>query len=67
MAMSPTAKADVFEGDSRIKTLHYKAARDESNQTPHGNLEDEVINHFITMVHINRGLYELDGQKDGPV
>ena len=27
-------------------------------------LEDEVIGHFITMVHVNRGLYELDGQID---
>ena len=40
---------------------------DESNQTPCGNLEDKVIIHFIIMVHIDGGLYKLDGQKDGPV
>ena len=27
------------------------------------SLKDEVIGHFITMVHIEGGLYELDGQK----
>ena len=32
-----------------------------------GSLEDEKIGHFITMVHVNGGLYELDGQKYGPV
>ena len=65
--MSPAIKAEWLEGDSTIKTLHYEATRDESNQTPCGNLEDKVINHFITMVHVNKGLYELDGQKDRPV
>ena len=67
MALSPATKAEQLEGDSTIKMLHYKATRDKLNQTPHRNLEDKVINHFITMVHINGGLYELDGQKDGPV
>ena len=68
VALSPAAKeAEQLEGDSTIKTLHYKAMRDESNQTPCRNLEDEVINHFINMVHVYRGLYELDGQKEGLV
>ena len=46
--------------------LHYKAASEESNETSCRSLEDKVIGHFITMVHINRDLQELDGQKDGP-
>ena len=67
MALSPAAKAEQFEGDSTIKTLHYKAASEESNETSRGSLEDEVIGHFITMVHVDGGLYKLDGQKYGPV
>ena len=32
------------------------------------NLDEPIIGgHFITMVHIDRGLYELDGQKYGAV
>ena len=63
MALSPAAKAEWLEGNSTIKMLHYKATKDKSNKAPRGNLENEVINHFITMVHVDRGLYELDGQK----
>ena len=65
--LSPATKAEQLEGDSTIKTLHYKVASDESNETSCGSLEDEAIGHFITMVYINGGLYKLDGQKDGPV
>jgi ubiquitin carboxyl-terminal hydrolase L3 len=65
--LSPTAKAERLEGDSTIKTLHDKATSDESNQTSRGSLEDEVISHFVALVHVNGGLYELDGRKDGPV
>ena len=31
------------------------------------SLDDEIIGHFITMAHIDGGLYELDGQKYRPV
>ena len=47
--------------------LHNKDAGEDSNETSCGSQEDKVIGHFITMVHIDRGLYELDGQKYGPV
>ena len=68
MALCPATKAEWLEGDSTIKTLHNKAASDESNETSCGSLENKVNGHFITMVHVNRrGLYKLDGQKDGPV
>lgn len=65
--LSPVAKAERLEGDSTIKTLHDKATSDESNQTSRGSLEDKVITHFVALVHVNGGLYELDGRKDGPV
>ena len=31
------------------------------------SVDDKIIRHFITMVHINRGIYELDGQAYGLV
>ena len=67
VALSPATKAEQLEGDSTIKTLHYKAASEECNETSCRSLEDEIIGHFITMVHIDGGLYKLDGQKYGPV
>ena len=67
VAKSTTTKDEQLEGDSMIKTLHYKAASEECNETSHMSLDDEIIGHFITMVHVDRGLYELDGQKYGPV
>ena len=53
--------------DSSIRTLHDQATMDESNQTLRGNLDDKLITHFIALVHVNGGLYELDGRKEGPV
>ena len=55
-----------MEGDSTIKMLHDNAARDKSNQTLLGNFDDEVITHFVALVHVNGGLYELNGRKEGP-
>ena len=65
--LSPIAKAERLEGDSSIRTLHDQATMDESNQTSRGNLDDKLITHFIALVHVNGGLYELDGRKEGPV
>ena len=63
VALSPATKAEQLEGDSTIEMLHYKAASEECNEMSHGSLDYEIIGHFITMVHINGGLYKLDGQK----
>lgn len=65
--LSPVSKAERLESDSTIKTLHDEATSDEANQTSRGSLDDEVITHFVALVHVNGGLYELDGRKDGPV
>jgi ubiquitin carboxyl-terminal hydrolase L3 len=65
--LSPNAKAERLEGDSTIRTLHDKATSDESNQTSRGSLQDKLMTHFVALVHVNGGLYELDGRKDGPI
>lgn len=60
-----SAKAAQLEGDSTIKTLHNEAATDASNQT--SPYSGETISHYVALVHVNGGLYELDGHKKGPV
>ena len=67
VAQSTATKDEQCEHDSTIKTLGYKATSDECTETSYVSIDDEIIRHFITMVHINGGLYELDGQKYGPV
>ena len=67
VAVSPSTKAEQLEGNCTIKMLPYKAASEECNETSHRTLGDEISGHFTTMVHINGGLYMLDGHKHGPV
>ena len=68
VALFTATKDEQHEGDSTtIKTLCYKATSEECTETSYVSLDDKIIGHFITMVHIDRGLYELDGQKYGPV
>jgi ubiquitin carboxyl-terminal hydrolase L3 len=66
-SLTPTEKAERLERDSTICTLHDEATSDESNQTDRGSLEDQLNTHFVALVHVNEGLYELDGRKEGAV
>ena len=57
---SPIDKANALENDTTIETFHEDATND--GQTSRGNIEDNIDMHFVTFVHVNGKLYELDGR-----
>ncbi|KAL7575938.1 hypothetical protein ACA910_000734 [Epithemia clementina (nom. ined.)] len=65
--LDPIRKAELLEGNKAIAKLHDEATSSESNQTSRGSLDDNVITHFIALVHVDGVLYELDGRKGGPI
>mmetsp|Transcript_9716 Transcript_9716/g.19675 ORF Transcript_9716/g.19675 Transcript_9716/m.19675 type:complete len:238 (-) Transcript_9716:40-753(-) len=67
VALDPVAKAERLEGDAKIASLHDEATASETNATGRGNIDDELITHFIALVHRQGRLYELDGRKEAPV
>jgi ubiquitin carboxyl-terminal hydrolase L3 len=65
--LDPVRKAELLEGDTKIAQLHDEATASESNSTNRGNIDDDIITHFVALVNVNNQLYELDGRKEGPV
>lgn len=65
--LDPLSKADKLESDNKIASLHDEATSSDANQTNRGNLDDNIITHFVTLMCAKNMLYELDGRKGGPV
>jgi len=61
--LDSVGKAELLEGDTEIEKLHDKATESEANQTDRGNLDDHLITHFVALVKVDGGLYEMDGRK----
>jgi ubiquitin carboxyl-terminal hydrolase L3 len=64
---TPVQRAERLEGDSEIASFHDQATSSSTNKTGRGQLEDQLITHFVSLVHVKGSLYELDGRKEGPV
>jgi ubiquitin carboxyl-terminal hydrolase L3 len=65
---TPVERAELLESDGAIGTLHDDATRSAENQTDRGRGPDEdIITHFVALVHSAGVLYECDGRKGAPV
>jgi ubiquitin carboxyl-terminal hydrolase L3 len=58
-------RADALAADDSLDAAHAAAA--EQGQTAAPEADDEVNLHFVAFVHVDGGLYELDGRKPAPV
>jgi len=65
--LSSISKAEILENDEEIERKHDSATSDSQNQTTRGALDDQLETHFVAIVNVNGGLYELDGRKEKPI
>jgi len=63
--LSPEEKGEALAKNEKIKDLHHKIA--EEGQTAVPNAEEALEPHFVALVHVDGSLYELDGNRGGPV
>ena len=67
IGLDPVAKAERLEHDPHIERMHDAATASTTNATDRGEVNDEVLTHFIALVCVENRLYELDGRKAGPI
>lgn len=63
--LEPEVKANKFETCETIATAHEKAS--EGGQTEAPAASESVEYHFISIIHNNNTIYEMDGRKLGPI
>ncbi len=59
---TPHERGLIFKTSKKVKESHSQAVEEGETE-----VEEEVDNHFVSFVHFNGSLYELDGRKDFPI
>ena len=60
-AMSPEERATYIERDDGIEAAHGSAVA--AGETACPTIDEQINLHFVALVHVDGGLYELDGRK----
>ncbi|XP_064636538.1 ubiquitin carboxyl-terminal hydrolase-like isoform X2 [Lineus longissimus] len=63
--LSPEARAKYLEEDKELGDAHESSASEGQTKTP--AREESVRHHFVTFIHKDGGLYEMDGRRGSPV
>ena len=63
--MTPAERAAFLEDDDGIEAAHGSAVAAGETRCP--DLDEQINLHFVALVHVDGGLYELDGRKKSPV
>lgn len=63
--LEPEVKANKFETCETIATAHEKASVEGQTEAPAAS--ESVEYHFISIIHNNNAIYEMDGRKHGPI
>jgi len=62
---SPEEIGKSLEQDSKIAEAHEQSAC--KGQTAEASPDEKLVTHFVTFVHKNGHLYELDGRREFPI
>lgn len=63
--LEPEVKANKFESCEGIATAHERASVEGQTEAPAAS--ESVEYHFISIIHNNNIIYEMDGRKHGPI
>lgn len=63
--LEPEVRADKFEKNQTIATAHEKSSVEGQTEAPAAS--ESVEYHFISIIHNQNVIYEMDGRKHGPV